>query len=175
MLVYHRPIKKGEKIMIKKAPWPYAEYAKQYLPFIDKVLDKNLTVLEFGSGGSSIYISRRVKSIVSLEHDPIWFKALMEEIKKEGIKNIDLRLNENYQNSFNCNGKKYDIVSVDICRNSMRDKSIKKGMKCVKRGGMLIFHKGPGFKDEKIIPILKKEGWKKIKQWGKWKDVWRLT
>jgi len=175
MLVYHRPIKKGDKINIKKEPWPTAEFAAGYLKYLNKILEKDLTVLEFGSGGSSIYIANRVKSLVTHEHDPVWLEVIKNIIEEDGIENIDIRFDKNYENNFKCSEGKFDIASVDFCCSPKRDKSIINAMKCVKKGGLLIFHKGPGFKDERIYPILKKRGWVKIKQWKKWKDVWRLN
>ena len=49
-----------------------------WLPFpvidwLNDHLTKDMVVFEWGSGGSTEYIAKRVKRIISVEHHPIWF------------------------------------------------------------------------------------------------------
>ncbi len=52
-----------------------------------KYLDKNDTMLEFGSGGSTIHLSNIVEKLYSLEHNKKWF----EKVKDVVSDNVDLR------------------------------------------------------------------------------------
>src|ERR1019366_2881355 len=42
------------------------------IDFLTNCLRPDMTVFEFGSGGSTIFIARRVRTVVSIEHDPEW-------------------------------------------------------------------------------------------------------
>ncbi len=57
--------------------------------FIEKYLkDKSkesLKVFEFGSGGSSSFFLKYANEVVSIEHDPIWYKLVKEKIEKGNI------------------------------------------------------------------------------------------
>jgi hypothetical protein len=44
---------------------------------------------EWGSGRSTIFFSTRVAHLVSVEHDPYWFKQVNSILKQKGIKNVD--------------------------------------------------------------------------------------
>lgn len=48
-------------------------------------------VFEWGSGGSTVWFSRRSVSVVSVEHSAEWFKRVSDRIAALHLKNIDLR------------------------------------------------------------------------------------
>lgn len=48
--------------------------------------------LEFGSGRSTIWFSRRVKSLTSVEHNPEWFARVSKMLIEQDIQNVDYRL-----------------------------------------------------------------------------------
>lgn len=80
----------NETTLNQQIPWiPYE--AKKWL---DNYLDPSMTVFEYGSGGSSIYISKKVKKIISVESSPEWCAILHKEIEKLHIGNCDLSLFE---------------------------------------------------------------------------------
>jgi hypothetical protein len=62
------------------------------IDFLDNWLTKEMIVFEYGSGGSSLFISDRVKVIYSIDHDEQWFENVKTAIDKEGIKNIEYKL-----------------------------------------------------------------------------------
>jgi hypothetical protein len=51
-------------------PVPWWTYS--FIAFIDERLSASLRVLEFGSGGSTLWLAKRVESVVSYESDPHW-------------------------------------------------------------------------------------------------------
>ncbi|RIW12269.1 class I SAM-dependent methyltransferase [Algoriphagus lacus] len=59
-------------------PW-IAHFAFQRLK---SLIRPNMSVLEFGSGGSTLYLADKVESIYSIEHDPFWFKEIHKELEK---------------------------------------------------------------------------------------------
>lgn len=54
--------------------------------FFLKHLKKNHTVLEWGSGASTIEIAKHVKKLVSIEHNESWYNKVSQEIPE----NVDL-------------------------------------------------------------------------------------
>lgn len=54
-------------------------------------LSPHMKGFEWGSGRSTIFFSRRVHHLVSIEHDAYWFKRVNSELKQKGIKNVDHR------------------------------------------------------------------------------------
>jgi len=58
--------------------------------FIEKYLNSDDTLLEFGAGQSTIYFSGIVKKVISIEHDIDWINKINDTIKAYDIKNINL-------------------------------------------------------------------------------------
>jgi len=79
--------------------------------------------LEFGSGGSSIYIARRASKITTIEDDEFWYKAIKEKIKNGKLKNIDLIFDVNYPEGFSCQQARYDVAIVDTWEKSKNQKA----------------------------------------------------
>lgn len=49
---------------------PWMTYAA--IDFLRRVLRQDMSVFEWGAGGSTVFLSRRVRSLMSIEHDPSW-------------------------------------------------------------------------------------------------------
>lgn len=58
--------------------------------FCEQVLTKQMIGLEWGSGRSTRWFGKRLKRLVSIEHDPSWFSRVSKELGSES--QIDLRL-----------------------------------------------------------------------------------
>jgi hypothetical protein len=57
------------------------------IDFLEKTLTKDMRVYEYGMGGSTLFLAKRVKEIISIEHDPTWFNRVKEIIKEKGYNN----------------------------------------------------------------------------------------
>jgi hypothetical protein len=62
--------------------------------FLDKFLTKEMTVLEYGSGGSTIFFAQRCKRVISVEDDPAWYAAVHARLDALGLGNTEVRLCE---------------------------------------------------------------------------------
>ena len=62
--------------------------------FFRKILRKDMIVFEYGSGSSTLYFSRRVTHVLSIEHDRDWFDHIQQILDEQAIKNVDSRLIE---------------------------------------------------------------------------------
>ncbi|KAA6336945.1 hypothetical protein EZS27_014936 [termite gut metagenome] len=61
--------------------------------FLDSILNSNMSVFEYGAGCSTLYFSRRVKTIYSVENNKEWFESLNKHIEHR-IDNVNIRLVE---------------------------------------------------------------------------------
>lgn len=62
--------------------------------FLDDWLKPEMLVFEYGSGGSTLFFASRVKNVLSIDHNPQWFKIIKETIEQKNIKNIEYNLME---------------------------------------------------------------------------------
>ena len=74
----------------------------QEVEFLLKYCNKSTDLLEYGSGGSTLLLQNHVSSLVSVEHDPIWYNKILENKLKD---NVDYYLvepnNKNWELQFN--------------------------------------------------------------------------
>ena len=80
----------------KHIPWIVFE-AKEWL---DIHLRDDMSVFEWGSGGSTLYFSKKVKNIVSVEHNKIWYDEVLNVISKLNIGNCEYFLAEPVKSFF---------------------------------------------------------------------------
>jgi hypothetical protein len=59
---------------------------------IERLLEKGMTVFEWGSGRSTPWFADRVDRLVSVEHSPEWYEKGREKLAKLGIRNVELIL-----------------------------------------------------------------------------------
>jgi hypothetical protein len=70
-------------------PWITFEAKKK----LDRILNSNMFVFEYGAGCSTLYFSRRVKTIYSVENNKEWFESLKIYMKNR-IYNVNIHLVE---------------------------------------------------------------------------------
>lgn len=75
---------------MKNFPW----IASGAIKWLDDYLKKDMNIFEWGPGGSTIYISKKAKRVISIEHNSKWYKIISRVIKKKGILNCELILKE---------------------------------------------------------------------------------
>src|SRR6266436_480271 len=69
---------------------PWFSYAA--IDFLESFLKSDMTVCEYGSGGSTLFFSRRTKSVVSIEDNPSWFDLVSLRLKERSIQNVQVKL-----------------------------------------------------------------------------------
>ena len=67
------------------APW----LTPRATAFIDDWLRPTDVALEWGSGRSTVWLGRRVRHLVSIEHEPAWYERVQKTLRREGIDNVD--------------------------------------------------------------------------------------
>ena len=57
---------------------PWITYSA--INYLENFLNKKTIVFEYGSGGSTLYVSKRVKEGISVEHDEIWVEKVKQKL-----------------------------------------------------------------------------------------------
>jgi len=124
----------GEHLLECGIPW----VTKQALWYLWLKLTPQTRVLEFGSGGSSIWFALYCEEIFTFETNREWFDKLQNEIIKRGIKNLNSKyICSNTQEDVKVCDKlvPFDILLVD---GEDRESALKHGLQYLKAGGLLV-------------------------------------
>ena len=84
----------SHNLLYRKTPLeleiPWFSYAA--IDFLEDFLRPDMTVCEYGSGGSTLFFARRVRSVFSIEDNPTWFGLVSERLRSNSIQNVQLVL-----------------------------------------------------------------------------------
>jgi len=69
---------------------PWFSYAA--IDFLKDFLKPDMRVCEYGSGGSTLFFSKRVRSVYSIEDNPEWFERVSRTLKEKGVTNVEMIL-----------------------------------------------------------------------------------
>jgi hypothetical protein len=93
-------------------PIPWVTYS--FIDFITGRLDKTMTLLEYGSGNSTMFYGARVKSVQTVEHNKEWFDMISSQMPSNvEIKFVELQEGGAYSQYGKQFPNTFDIVIVD--------------------------------------------------------------
>jgi predicted O-methyltransferase YrrM len=136
----------------KKAPLdlglPWFSYGA--IDFLKRYVKPEMTVFEYGSGGSTVFFAQRVKSVVATEDDALWLERVRERLQASGNGNVELQhrpfdftraegfVESDYLQSIP--DRKFDIIIVDGMEHSVkvRPQCFAYAQDYVKRGGIIV-------------------------------------
>jgi len=157
-----------ESFKIKKAvdkngntiPW----FTYSFIDFIENRLNSSLTVFEFGSGSSTIYFSKKVADIWSVEHNKEWYDIVARSKNKNTrIILTDSDSESDYLAPLNNFSDKASIIIVDgLHRNSCLRHSINK----ITNDGVIILDDSERNDYRSGIEYLESSGFKRLDFWG---------
>ena len=113
-------------------------------------VNPNHDVFEFGSGGSTLYLARRARSVTCVEHDGTWADELERAASRTKLENVCIlrrKLDPYCPQEFDgssyllaLGGRKFDVIVVDGAEGdpSLREKCFWRAEDYVNRGGMII-------------------------------------
>lgn len=119
------------------------------IELIEKHLTPNTVMLEWGSGGSTIYFSKKVKKLISIEHTKKYFDIVSSfelpnvEIyyvptnKLPNPNELDSDVYKDYINKPNELGIKFDVILID---GRARYECSKISLKLIKDDGIVFSH-----------------------------------
>lgn len=152
-------------------PW----LTRPAIKFLEGILTQDSTVLEIGSGSSTVWFAKRVKKITSFEHQEKWFCLVTRKLKEEGMTNCRLHLSPEYPEAgIPLLSKQYDLMLID---GRGRVLSIKTTYKHLKPGGYIMLDDSQRMRYNEGRAFLDSLGWphKELAEPGNSKTatIWR--
>lgn len=144
-------------------PVPWLNYPAIYFIKGKKELFKKLSVWEFGSGNSTIWWSANSARVTSVEYDKKWLEQISGQIKNKNTQFVFNELNEDYPKTILKSKKKYDVIVVD---GRMRVECATNALKCLTKGGVIIWDNTDRDRYKKGIELIKKNGFRSIDFYG---------
>lgn len=141
--LFDRLIEKAYRRSHPQVPW----LAPAAIEFLDGYLKPGDKMLEFGSGRSTLWFTRRVHHITSVEHNPEWYAKIESRITEQGITNITYLLHPRQEESVAAAESNYvkttrslspsslDIILVD---GIYRAQCVLQSLPLLKNGGILV-------------------------------------
>ena len=81
---------------LKKTPLnvelPWFSYAA--IDFLKRFLRSEMCVFEYGTGGSTLFFARKVRTVTSTEDNVVWLERVKKRLAKVGLTNVDLQHRE---------------------------------------------------------------------------------
>jgi predicted O-methyltransferase YrrM len=86
------------KTMRKDYPKSIADFVPwmnfNVISFLNKYLSKEMTVFEWGSGSSTLFLSQRVYKVITIEHDKEWHSKVKDMLSEYKVNNLTYKLIE---------------------------------------------------------------------------------
>lgn len=110
---------------LKKTPLdlelPWFSYAA--IDFLKTFLRPQMSVFEYGTGGSTVFFARKVRTVTSTEDNIIWLQKVEQHLNKAALTNVvlqhrlfDFKNPVNFENSaylHSVPAQKFDVIVVD--------------------------------------------------------------
>lgn len=145
-----------------KNPIPWFSYP--FIDFLTPRLTKDLVLFEFGSGNSTLFFAKRVKEVISVEHNKEWYQ-IVNSTKPSNVKLIQTESDSvtDYVGYFSNLKEKVDIIIVDgLHRNECLINSINK----LSENGVIILDDSERNEYEQGKDFLLNNNFNSIEFWG---------
>lgn len=80
----------GHSPLYDEVPW----VTFRAIDWLDAYLKPDMSVFEYGAGGSTLYLAKRVRDVVSVEHDEGFYQLVQEILSKRSNHNCQLLLHK---------------------------------------------------------------------------------
>jgi hypothetical protein len=146
----------------KNEPIPWVTYA--FIDFIESRLHSQLTMLEYGSGYSTLYYSKKLKHVHAVEHDEPWFKEMSGQMPPNvSLSHVALDTNGKYASFAKNTVIKFDIIVVD---GRDRVNCIKQSIDSLSPAGVMVLDDSERDEYREGIAFLRAKNFRSIEFWG---------
>lgn len=127
---------------------PFFSYAA--IDFLTAYLQPDMTVFEFGTGGSTLFFAQRVKSVTSVENSIERFEAVVSRVKEKNLVNVEIKLRpfdvknpQDFEDSEylqSIHGETFDVIVIDGAEEwtPVRPLCFQQAEQWVKPGGIIV-------------------------------------
>ena len=124
---------KGTHTITFRHPW----IVKEAILKLDELIQPQFKVLEFGSGGSTLFYEDRCKEVITYDTDEYFIELVQSNLKQDGIVTInhikDLDVHDKYNKEY------FDILVIDSHPTiTNRLELLKEYLPYLKKGGILV-------------------------------------
>lgn len=93
-------------------PIPWITYPA--IEFIKRRINKEMSVFEYGCGGSTLWWASKVKEVVSIEHNKDWYQRILPTIPNNvTLEHVELEYGGEYSRKILKYKCRFDIVVID--------------------------------------------------------------
>ena len=136
----------GKTPLDLEVPW----FSYSAIDFLDTFLEPNMTVCEYGSGGSTVFFARRVQSVFSIEDNPKWHELVTNRLREKALRNVTMKLcpfdfknPDGFETSDYLHAmpnEKFDVIVVDGSEEwaQVRPVCFRKAEAHINRGGIIV-------------------------------------
>lgn len=155
---WFRSHEEGDSVDADGNPLPWITYPA--IDFLQRRVNKDMTVFEYGCGSGTLWWSSKVREIVSVEHDKDWYqKILAVKPPNVSIYNIALETDGKYSKKVAEWTNTFDIIIID---GRDRVNCARNSLKALKSDGVIIWDNSDRSEYQEGYDLLLKNGFKKI-------------
>ena len=137
---------------------PWVTYA--FIDFIKERVTDQHDIFEFGSGNSTVFYSKRVNSVLAVEHNQEWFeKCKNSQLSNAEVIYCPLQPEGNYCRSAVSSGRTFHMIVVD---GQDRVNCCKQAVHSLTVDGVIVLDDSERVEYGEAIQFLKAEGFKHI-------------
>ena len=141
---------------------PWMTYSMIYL--LMEKLEENMKIFEYGAGASSLFFAKRVKRLVSVEHDKEWVERLRPKLPSHAeLVEIALEYGGEYCRYIHETKERFDLIVVD---GRDRVNCCKQAVYALTESGVIILDNADRSRYAEGIDFLRTQGFRMIKFWG---------
>lgn len=131
---YGKSIKSVHPLDEAGQPLPWINYT--VIDLLSQKLPSDANMIEFGSGSSTLFFMKRLKSVVSIEHDKEWFEVSRSKVDDNvRIMHISLENPQDYYMAASRFDEKFDFIFVD---GRQRVKCVENSLDSLSPSGVLL-------------------------------------
>lgn len=136
--------------------WPYA-----LTQFLDQLVSPQATILEFGSGASTLWWGERGNPVTAIENNAEWGTWVAKEAERHSY-NVELHLVDDFQKPLplKLSQTKYELISID--NDGDRGHSIAEGLQYLEQGGWLVLDNSDRLEYHTDIAFLEHHGFSRL-------------
>ncbi len=153
---------KKESVDKENNPIPWNTYP--FIKFIEPRLKDHFNIFEYGCGNSTIWYSKRVKSITAVENDKDWYEKIKMRLPENAqVIYKELKYGGEYSMEIVNHKEQFDIIIID---GRDRENSIKNSIIKLKKEGIIIFDNSERDQYRAAVKNLVDNKFKQIAFWG---------
>lgn len=149
--------KRKESVDALGDPIPWLTYS--FLDFLHGRLTNQMTLFEYGSGNSTLYFSKKVKKVDSVEDDLDWLNKINSLLPDNATIHHHSLDSADYERAILKNEEKYDIILID---GRKRVACIKNSIERVKSDGVIILDDAERSEYSEAYRFMNENGYKHI-------------